>query len=196
MRLSPVPLCMRTFFRFLLNTFGAIAILIGLVASLVMMFNPLTESDGSPMGFGFTLFAFLCGIFLPFGGGYLLIGNAERLQTPAGDPDSPGSRTYKLGLAMMFYFIFALTVCLSITGRLVVAALLLLVFTRIHRPWSARKFQTPVGRISWGDVFDFGLGAMFWLLLNLVVALLTGGRGPTFGGGGGSFGGGGSSGRW
>jgi len=180
--------------KIFLWTFGLLAILIGVVMSFVPYFDPSTNDS-----VGALLFAFVALVFVPFGGGYILISRAERLNKAALDADSPDSLTFKLGIFLALYFFMALAFCLPIAGRLTLLILFVLVFTRVHRIWSSRKFKTPLGLLSWADVFDSFFKAIGYLVMLIVYALLTGGGSGGSGGfrgGGGSSGGGGASGRW
>lgn len=180
--------------KIFLRTLGTLGILIGVGMSFEPYLDPAMKD--SP---GFTLFFFATLVFIPFGGGYLLISRAERLTRTAIDPDSPDSFLFKLGVALTLYFFMMLAICLPIAGRITLLILFILAFTRIHRSWSSKKFRTPLGMLSWADVFDSFFKGIGYLVMGVVYALLTGsvsGGSGGFKGGGGSSGGGGASGRW
>jgi len=179
--------------KIFLRTLGTLAILVGVGMSFEPYLDPATKDN-----VGITLFFYATLVFIPFGGGYLLISRAERLDKTQVDPDSPAAFVFKLGVILTLYFFFSLAICLPTAGRVTILIWFVLAFTRIHRSWSSRKFRTPLGMLSWADVFDSILKGIGYLLMLIVYALLTGGAsgGGGFKGGGGSSGGGGASGRW
>ena len=184
---------LKLIFRIFLKTLGWLAILAGVGLSVGIYLNPV--DGGSVLA---TLFFFATGVFVPFGMGYILIESAAKGQRNPADTRDSELFEFHLGIALTLYFFVALAVCLPMTGRVVLLIVLLLIFSRVHRDWSARKITTPLGAFSWGDAFDAVAQGLGYLLFQVILALLTGkgSSGGGFGGAGGSSGGGGASGKW
>jgi len=181
----------KLFWRILLRTLGSLSIL----AALALTYNFTTDAGKSDAGF--SIFYLCTVVFLPAAFGYLLF------QFAADEEDTSisvlRSRVHlrRLGLGMALLFVVAIAFFLPMAGRVIMVILLLLVFTRMHRGWSSREVKTPFGRLSWADVFDFVVRGLLVTLVEVVIALITGGRSLGFtGGGGGKSGGGGASGSW
>jgi hypothetical protein len=182
----------KLFWRIVLKALGTLSIIIGLVMTYGAYHDFQDKSDG------FKIF-FLCTIvLLPVAFGYLMLSFAADKEDTAAEVQSARVQVHKLGIGLILIFLLNIAVYMPVTGRVVVAVLLMLIFARVHSGWSSRQFLTPLGRISYAAVFDFVVRGTLCVTGEVLFALLTGGiSGGSFSGGkGGSTGGGGASGSW
>lgn len=177
----------------LLRVLGAAAVFAGF-GMAVFSYQSRVKS-GVPI----TLFLLVLGTALPFLVGCLLLLFAEDVREVPGRGAERDGRKSGIGVGLATAFALVVAACMPAVGRLVVAALFLLVFTRVHREWSSTRI---VGSMTWADFFDdFIMGAvriLLYVVFELLWLAITGGQGgllPLVGGGG-SSGGGGASGKW
>ena len=134
------------------------------------------------------------GEFLALLVGYQMFVFAENLEeVPDRGPDSP---FYPFRVVLALCFIWTLALSLPVTGRIVLAVFLVILLALIHVGWVKRHFGKVRVRVTGGDILGFILGLTLQLLVEFVLALLTGGRSAGITGDLGSFGGGGASGGW
>lgn len=184
---------MKGFLRFVLALLASFAILAGITFSIY------AHTRVQPDGEGITLAVLAVLGWFPLALGFFLLRWRSRLGV-ARDPRPPlATGLVRFGIALSLFAVFATVSCLQAVGRLVMALVLFLVFTRIHVGWASERFRTPFGTMTWAQIFDNTvLGAAylsFRVIIEVLAAALTGGKsiGVT---GGGKFGGGGAHGRW
>ena len=159
----------KSFFRNLIRAVGTGSILIGSAACAA------TQSAASTNEAGFTIFLFMTVGLVPLLFGYLFFLCAQDEYDRGVNHARSDDRVRKLGYILGLSFVLLVAANLPASVRVVLAIVLLLTFARIHRPWASRGVRTRWGFLSFGDVYDFTVGGIAFLLVNAVLALLTGG---------------------